>query len=234
MGFLDNSTVTVDAILTRRGRQILSQGGNFAITKFALSDEEVDYTLYDVTHPNGTDSYGSVIENMNLLEAVPNRAGFNSFLVNSSLAGAKLQIDSLTYSNVIKDTPISIAPATVGGPEETYTFSISNLNIIRFDGSPAQKSKIGKECKINAQSISQIGTATVRIVGNQTGLANVISIQVAADAGSTTSPDAPEDTTGSDDSSGGSLGPTGGSSSGGSSSGGSSSGGGGGYSRAGS
>ena len=130
---------------------------------------------------------------MNLLEAVPNRAGFNSFLVNQSLAGAKLQIDSLTYSNVEQQTPISIAPATVGGPEETYTFSISNLNIIRFDGSPAQKSKIGKDVKINAQSISEAGTATVRIVGNQTGLANVISVQVAADAGSTTSPDAPED-----------------------------------------
>ena len=68
MGFLDNSTVTVDAILTKRGRQILSTGGNFQITKFALSDEEVDYTLFDVTHPNGTNSYGSVIENMNLLE----------------------------------------------------------------------------------------------------------------------------------------------------------------------
>ena len=59
MGFLDNSTVTVDAILTKRGREILSQGGNFNITKFALSDEEVDYTLYDVTHPSGTDSYGN-------------------------------------------------------------------------------------------------------------------------------------------------------------------------------
>ena len=63
MGFLDNSTVTVDAILTKRGRQILSQGGNFNITKFALSDEEIDYTLFDETHPNGTDSYGTVIEN---------------------------------------------------------------------------------------------------------------------------------------------------------------------------
>mgnify|MGYP003651169789 CR=1 FL=1 len=203
MGFLDNSTVTVDAILTRRGRQILSQGGNFTISKFALSDEEVDYTLFDVTHPNGTDSFGSVIENMNLLEAVPNRTGFNSFLVNDSLAGAKLQIDSLTYSGVVNQTPISIAPATIGGPEETYTFSISNLNIIRFDGSPAQKSKIGKEVKIIAQSISQAGTATIRVVGNQTGLTNVISVQVAVDTGSNNSPDAPEDTTGSDDSGGG-------------------------------
>ena len=48
MGFLDNSSITVDAILTKRGRQILSQGGDFTITKFSLSDEEIDYTLYDV------------------------------------------------------------------------------------------------------------------------------------------------------------------------------------------
>ena len=61
MGFLDNSSITVDAILTKRGREILASGGDLNITKFALSDEEVDYTLYDVTHPNGTDSYLSLI-----------------------------------------------------------------------------------------------------------------------------------------------------------------------------
>ena len=76
MGFLDNSSITVDAILTKKGRQILAAGGDLSITKFALSDEEVDYTLWDVTHPNGTDSYGSVIENMSLLEATPNRTTF--------------------------------------------------------------------------------------------------------------------------------------------------------------
>ena len=67
MGFLDNSSTTVDAILTLKGRQLLSEGKGLGIVKFALSDEEIDYTLFDVTHPNGTDSYGSVIENMNLL-----------------------------------------------------------------------------------------------------------------------------------------------------------------------
>ena len=80
MGFLDNSSITVDAILTKRGREILSQGGDLNIVKFALSDEEVDYTLYDVTHPNGTDSYGAVIENMSLLEATTARTNFRSFL----------------------------------------------------------------------------------------------------------------------------------------------------------
>ena len=64
MGFLNNTTVTVDAILTKKGRELLAQGSNaFNITKFALADDEVDYKLFDVTHPNGTDSYGSVIEN---------------------------------------------------------------------------------------------------------------------------------------------------------------------------
>ncbi len=72
MGFLNNTTVTVDAILTKKGRELLAQGTEaFNITKFALSDDEVDYNLWDVTHPNGSDSYGKVIENMPLLEAIP-------------------------------------------------------------------------------------------------------------------------------------------------------------------
>ena len=99
MGFLDNSSVTVDAILTKRGREILAAGGDLNITKFALSDEEIDYTLYDVTHPNGTDSYGAVIENMSLLEATPNRTTFRSFLVNQSQAGATLNVDN---TNIVR------------------------------------------------------------------------------------------------------------------------------------
>ena len=72
MGFLNNTTVTVDAILTKKGRELLAQGTEaFNITKFALADDEVDYNLWDVTHPNGTDFYGKVIENMPLLEAIP-------------------------------------------------------------------------------------------------------------------------------------------------------------------
>ena len=79
MGFLNNTTVTVDAILTKKGRELLAQGTEaFNITKFALADDEIDYNLFDVTHPNGTDSYGAVIENMSLLEATPNRTTFRS------------------------------------------------------------------------------------------------------------------------------------------------------------
>jgi hypothetical protein len=74
MGYLDKSTITVDAILTNRGRELLSQGtgtGNFQITKFAIADDEVDYGLYNTAHPLGSNYYGAIIENMPVLEATP-------------------------------------------------------------------------------------------------------------------------------------------------------------------
>lgn len=72
MGYLDKSTITVDAILTNRGRELLSQGaGNFTITKFAVADDEVDYGLYKTDHPLGSNYYGAIIENMPVLEATP-------------------------------------------------------------------------------------------------------------------------------------------------------------------
>ena len=135
MGFLDNSSTTVDAILTLKGRQLLSEGKGLGIVKFALSDEEIDYTLYDVTHPNGTDSFGSVIENMNLLEASPNRETFNSFLVDQSVSGLSLNVGTLTISTLDSEEPVAITPNTKNGPVEDYIFTISNTNIIRFQNS---------------------------------------------------------------------------------------------------
>ena len=53
MGFLDNSSVTVDAILTKRGRELLAEGRDkFTITQFALADDEVDYDLWNPAHIN--------------------------------------------------------------------------------------------------------------------------------------------------------------------------------------
>jgi len=75
MGYLDNSSITVDAILTLKGRELLSQGGNaFNITQFALGDDEIDYTLWNPEHPLGTDYYGVLIENMPITEAVPDES----------------------------------------------------------------------------------------------------------------------------------------------------------------
>ena len=52
MGYLNNSVITVDAILTKKGREALAKNdGSFRITQFALSDDEIDYTLYNPYHP---------------------------------------------------------------------------------------------------------------------------------------------------------------------------------------
>tara|TARA_R110000796_G_scaffold47165_2_gene113606 strand:+ start:1560 stop:2255 length:696 start_codon:yes stop_codon:yes gene_type:complete len=72
MGYLDNKSITVDAILTKRGRELLSRNdGSFRITQFALGDDEIDYTLFNENHPNGSQFAGEAIENMPLIEAIP-------------------------------------------------------------------------------------------------------------------------------------------------------------------
>ena len=84
MGYLDNKSITVDAILTKRGRELLSRNdGSFIITQFALGDDEIDYSLFNENHPNGTQFSAEAIENMPLIEPIHNGANMmNSKLMN--------------------------------------------------------------------------------------------------------------------------------------------------------
>ena len=64
MGYLNSTTVTVDAILTTKGRELLARNdGSFQITQFALADDEIDYTLYNPNHPQGSAYYDLAIRN---------------------------------------------------------------------------------------------------------------------------------------------------------------------------
>ena len=45
MAYLDNTTITVDAILTKKGREKLAAGQPLNISQFALGDDEIDYIL---------------------------------------------------------------------------------------------------------------------------------------------------------------------------------------------
>ena len=130
MGVLDNTSVTVDAILTKKGREKLAKGeGQFRITKFALGDDEIDYNLYDVTHPNGSNFYGEAIENMNLLEAVPDQNLSLRFkLTDISTGGgtSTAYVMSLTPANTTLNdniTSVSITP-TISGYDGNYSYSI--------------------------------------------------------------------------------------------------------------
>ena len=72
MGYLDKTTITVDAILTKKGRELLARGSEFfEITQFALADDEIDYNLGEGNHALGSNYYGQAIEALPLVEAVP-------------------------------------------------------------------------------------------------------------------------------------------------------------------
>ena len=145
MGYLNNSVVTVDAILTTKGRELLAQNnGTFRITQFALADDEVDYTLYNPTHPSGSAYYGQAIQNMPLLEAFPQETQMMKYkLVTLPRGTAKLPILDLgTEAIIIKQgASLAISPETLnylgGNTTETagYTATISDVRLTStFEG----------------------------------------------------------------------------------------------------
>ena len=117
MGYLNNSVVTVDAILTKKGRELLARGdGSFRITQFALADDEIDYTLYNTTHPSGSAYYGEAIENMPLLEAFPDETQIMKYKLATLPRGtAKLPVLNLGYDAITlqQGATIAITPQTL-------------------------------------------------------------------------------------------------------------------------
>ena len=144
MAYLDNTTITVDAILTKKGRERLASGGKsvngFHITQFSLADDEIDYSLWDPTHPNGSAYYGSVIENTPLLEAVSDETQ----IMRSKLltlpkgtpkvplidVGVDLGSTGMITLTVSQNTEFTLSPVTanIAGADQTlgYTFILHN------------------------------------------------------------------------------------------------------------
>jgi hypothetical protein len=132
MGFLNNQIVTVDAILTRKGRQLLAQNdGSFRITQFALSDDEIDYTLYNPSHPSGSAYYGQAIENMPLLEAFSDETQDMKYLLATLPRGtAKMPIIDIGYTAITlnQGASLTITPQTLNYLGATQLFESSGYN----------------------------------------------------------------------------------------------------------
>jgi len=126
MGYLDNSIVTVDAILTKKGRELLARGdGSFKITQFALADDEIDYTLYNPLHPSGSAFYGEAIENMPLLEAFPDETQIMKYKLTTLPRGtSKLPVLELGFASVTlkQGASVAITPQTLNYLGATSTF----------------------------------------------------------------------------------------------------------------
>jgi len=145
MGYLNNTVVTVDAILTDVGRQLLAQNdGQFRITQYSLADDEIDYSLYNPTNPSGSAYYGEDIINMPLLEAFPQATQTMKYkLVTLPRGTAKMPIINIGYSSIIikQGASLAITPQTLnyqgGNTYEAsgYTATISDVRLFNtFEG----------------------------------------------------------------------------------------------------
>jgi len=146
MGYLNNQVVTVDAILTKKGRELLAKGdGSFNITQFALADDEIDYTLYNPNHPSGSAFYGEAIENMPLLEAFPDETQMMKYKLTTLTRGtAKMPIIEVSFTNLslTQGGHENLSPQTLNfngntsAIESSYTFTISDVRAFStFNGS---------------------------------------------------------------------------------------------------
>ena len=92
MGFLDNSgDIILDAVLTDTGRMRLARGdGSFKIAKFALGDDEIDYSRYNKNHPSGSAYYDLEILQTPVLEAFTDNA-----------ASLRSKLLTITRSNIL-------------------------------------------------------------------------------------------------------------------------------------
>ena len=206
MGYLNNATITVDAILTKKGRELLARGRNeFRITQFALADDEVDYDLYNPDHPLGTAFYGAAIENMPIVEALPDETQMMKHkLVTLPKGTARIPVVSVGQSAIILQANqiTTITPDTVnftgGNRQFGYTAILSDsdvADIVATRGARNQAASVPQFIGDSeaAQSITVSGTQfeitakellkgdrtiTVLFIGNETGGRATVTLTV--------------------------------------------------------
>jgi len=213
MGYLNNQVVTVDAILTKKGRELLAQGGNaFNITQFSLSDDEVDYSLYNPNHPSGSAYYGEAIENMPVLEAFPNELQTMKYKL-VTLPRSTAVMPTITFANgiisLVTGETLTISPQTqtfegTAGEQDGYTATMSNITYANLTGAGAASSEVmnttttlgtnvsktvtGNSFTFTATGINVFGSldvlyATVTLVGRSTGARIQIPFELRKSAG---------------------------------------------------
>jgi hypothetical protein len=140
MGYLNSDTVTVDAILTKHGRKLLANGQALSISQFALADDGVDYSLYNVDHPSGSTSYGDAITSLPMIEAVPD----DSVIMRYKLNNLPRDTEYLPYLTGLRDVVLeefnsedTITPGSGNWSaltESSYQFLVTDISNIDISG----------------------------------------------------------------------------------------------------
>ena len=178
MGYLNNQVITIDAILTNKGRELLAQNnGSFRITQFSLADDEIDYTLYNPNHPSGSSFYGEAIQNMPLLEAFPTETQIMKYKLATLPRGtSKLPVLNLGYSAItlVQGASLAITPQTLnylgntqGYETSGYSATISDIRLMStFTGIG-----INTPAATSTNSTTTLGTnVSTTVIGSQINL----------------------------------------------------------------
>lgn len=134
MAYLDNTAITVDAILTKKGREKLATGEGLNITKFALGDDEIDYTLYEPAHPLGSAYYDAAIKAIPVTEASPDETQVLRYKLVTLPKGTtkipKVEFGVPSISTTQNGGQVSLSPTTSpsGNTQAGYTLVLANKN----------------------------------------------------------------------------------------------------------
>jgi hypothetical protein len=203
MAYLDNTEITVDAILTKKGRQKLASGQALNITKFALGDDEIDYTLYEPAHPKGSAYYDSAIRAIPVTEATPDETQILRYKLVTLPKGTtqiplvKLGIPSIGVTQL--EGSVSMTPTTSpsGNTNAGYTMVLADQNagtLTVTRGATAGGTVpvfLGEEVSSTAQVVSGLEfrftpnssltidiSTTITVYGNETGGSQTIPVTV--------------------------------------------------------
>ena len=185
MAFLDSSTAVIDAILTRKGRELLARNnGSFQITKFAFGDDEINYQLYDAT--KATDQDADIL-NLPILEPVSNENVALLYrlitLPEGTLRIANLQI-SPTSGTVDYGTELVINVSTANGEDsQGYAATVRDVDIGALTNITAVPNVNGEgvfTIRTGANAGGKSGQTIVDITGINSGARKEFTLTVSA------------------------------------------------------
>ena len=203
MAYLNNTEITVDAILTKKGREKLAAGDGLNITKFALGDDEIDYTLYEPAHPKGSAYYDSAIKAIPITEASPDETQvLRHKLVTLPKGTTKIPkvefgIPSIAVTSDSGQVQLSPTTSPSGNTQSGYTVILANKNAGTIVGSglaagaATTPSFLGDEITATAAietgltfqfipnpSLRGSVKTTITVYGNETGGSQTIPLTV--------------------------------------------------------
>ena len=207
MAYLDNQTVTVNAVLTQKGRELLAQNGNLNITSFGLADDEIDYTLYQPNHPNGSAFYDIALRNTPVFEPLTDETQVMKYkLVTLNQGVTSIPVVSISQNNIVVASSytgeIIINPSTnpsydlqtgytaILGNKTVGTLIVQQTNAVNSVSSTIP-SFVGNINTTSAQvvvgntfrfvpnsSLGKTTTTNLTIVGNESGASLSIEVTV--------------------------------------------------------